>query len=284
MKITDLLGSLAQSGLSGSSNDRMKNSVGGGGLLGSLAGMLGGGGQDSQSGSGGGILGGLTDLLGGGSGQARQSVPQGGAGGGLLGGILEQAAQMVGGKQNLALGGLGALVGSLFGPKKGLGGAVGGGLMALLGAMAFQALKGKTGQKQTVPLGLRAPQNDDEQAELERHTELVLRAMINAAKADGQIDRDELGRIVGKVKEVGADDEAQKFLMGEMQKPMETERLLQEAKGHPELAAELYAASLLAIEVDTPAEKKYLDQLAAGLGLDAKVTQNIKKVVGLQAA
>ena len=165
-----------------------------------------------------------------------------------------------------------------------LGGAVGGGLMALLGAMAFQALKGKAGQAKTVPLGLRAPQNKDEEAELERHTELVLRAMVNAAKADGQIDRDELSRIVGKVKEVGADDEAQRYLMDEMKKPMETEQLIKEAKGHPELAAELYAASLLAIEVDTPAEKKYLQQLAAGLGLNSQVVQNIAKVVGLQAA
>jgi uncharacterized membrane protein YebE (DUF533 family) len=34
--------------------------------------------------------------------------------------------------------------------------------------------------------------------------------------------------------------------------------------------------------VDTPAEKKYLDQLAAGLGLDPKVAQRIQELVGLQ--
>jgi uncharacterized membrane protein YebE (DUF533 family) len=279
MKITDLLGSLAQSGLSGSSNQRMQNSIGGGGLLDSLKGMLEGGEQEPQAAPGGGILDGLKNMLSGVSGQAARSAPQGG----LLGGILEEAARMVGGKQNLAIGGLGALVGSLFGPRKGLGGAVGGGLMALLGVMAFQALKGKAAKEQAVPLGLRAPQNDAEKDELERHAELVLRAMINAAKADGQIDRDELERIVGKIKEVGADDEAQRFLMAEMRKPMETDQLIREAGGNPELGAELYAASLLAIEVDTPAEKRYLDQLAAGLGLDSKVTQNIHQVVGLQA-
>jgi len=34
--------------------------------------------------------------------------------------------------------------------------------------------------------------------------------------------------------------------------------------------------------VDTPAEKKYLDQLAAGLGIKPEVTQRIKEMVGLQ--
>jgi hypothetical protein len=54
-------------------------------------------------------------------------------------------------------------------------------------------------------------------------------------------------------------------------------------RGQPTLAAQIYAASLLAIEVDTPAEKKYLDQLEAGLGLQPEVTQRIKDMVGLRA-
>jgi uncharacterized membrane protein YebE (DUF533 family) len=292
MKITDLLGTLAQSGMTESSSTRLKNSLGGG-FLDSLAGILQGGGgagtEDSPpSSEEGGLLGGLTDLLGGGSSGASRTAALSSEGegpaGGLLGNVLEQAGRMVGGKQNLALGGLGALIGGLVGPRKGLGGAVGGGLMALLGVMAFQALKGKTAKKQAVPLGLRAPQNDIEKAELERHMELVLRAMINAAKADGQIDQDELTRIVGKIKEVGADDESQRYLLDELRKPMETEQLVVEAKGHPELAAELYAASLLAIEVDTPAEKTYLDRLAADLGLKPKVTRNLMQVVGMPPA
>ena len=44
----------------------------------------------------------------------------------------------------------------------------------------------------------------------------------------------------------------------------------------------MYGASLLAIEVATPAEKKYLEWLAAGLGLDATVAQHIQGFVGLQ--
>ena len=63
---------------------------------------------------------------------------------------------------------------------------------------------------------------------------------------------------------------------------METQTLISAAEGHPNLAAELYAASLMAIEVDTPAEKAYLGKLAAGLGLTPQVTRRIEQMVGLQ--
>lgn len=270
MNINDLLGAMMQSGMTPSSHQRLQNAFGSGGgnILESLGGMLGG----QQSGGLGGIL---SSMLGGGGG--------GGGLGGMLGDVLNQAGQRVGGNQNLALGGLGALAGALLGGGgKSLGGALGGGLMALLGAMAFQALKGSGGRTPQVPLGLMEPRTDDDRQELERHAELVLKAMINAAKADGQIDQTEVRRIVGKLQEVGVDAEAQQYVMAEMKKPMETQTLLAAAKGRPELAAEIYGASLLAIEVDTPAEKKYLDQLAAGLGLNPAVAQRIKDMVGLQ--
>ena len=288
IKIEDLLGSIVQSGMSKSSTDRMRNSAGGGGLLDSLAGMLGGGsGQTSQGSQGGGILGSLGDLLGGGSSQT-SPMSQGSQGGGLLGGvlgnILNEAGKAVGGNKNLALGGLGALVGAIFGKKKGLGGALSGGLMALLGAMAFQALKGKLGGQAKVPLGLAAPQNRGEKKELQRNSELVLKAMINAAKADNKLDEGEVQRILGQAKETGVNKKSLAYLMDEMKKPMETESLIAAAQGQQELAAQLYAASLLAIEVDTPAEKKYLEDLAKGLGLDADVTRSIKQAVGMQPA
>lgn len=269
MKISDLLGALVQSGMTPSSSDRMKNSMGGGGVLEDLAGMLGG----ASAGRSGGPLSGL-----GGGGAA-------GGLGGLLGNILGDAGQAVGGNRNLALGGLGALAGALLGGgKKSMGGAMGGGIMALLGAMAFQALKGHGDQKPRVPLGLLEPQTVAEKEELEVHSELALKAMINAAKADGRIDEGEIRRILGKLEESGVDDEARQFLLTEMRKPMETEKLVAAVQGQPELAAEIYGASLLAIEVDTPAEKRYLDQLAAGLRLHPEVARRIQEAVGLPPA
>jgi uncharacterized membrane protein YebE (DUF533 family) len=273
MNISDLLGALMQSGMAPSSDERLRNALGGGGgnPLESLGGMFGGrqGGQQS---------GGLGDVL------AGMLSGGGGAGlGGILGNVLNEAGRAAGGNQNLALGGLGALAGAILGGGgKSMGGALGGGVMALLAAMAFQALKGSGRRSPQVPLGLMEPQTEADRQELERHAELVLKAMINAAKADGQLDKEELRRIVGKLQEVGVDAETQHYVMAEMQKPMETQQLIAAVQGRPELAAQLYGASLLAIEVDTPAEKKYLEQLAAGLRLSPDVTQRIQDMVGLQ--
>ena len=270
MNISDVLGAMMQSGMAPSSNQRLQNALGGGsgGLLESLGGLLGG----QQGGGGLGDI--LSSALGGGG---------GGGLGGMLGEVLSQAGQAAGGKQNLALGGLGALVGSLLGGGgKSLGGALGGGLMALLGAMAFKALQGSGQSTGRVPLGLMEPQTEGEREELENRSELVLKAMINAAKADGKIDEGEAHRIVGKLQEAGADADGQRYVLELMRRPMETETLITAADGHPNLAAELYAASLMAIEVDTSAEKAYLGKLAFGLGLTPEVTGRIEQMVGLQ--
>jgi len=245
MKLSDLLGSVMQSGMTSSTRERMTNSLGGGSLLENLGGMLGGSSSSSTRGGGGAL----------------------GAGGigGLLGNLFGEAEKIAGGKRNLAVGGLGALAGSLLGGgRRSAGGAVGGGALALLGAIAFQALKNRGGQAPTVPLGLVEPQSKEEEDELEARAELILRTMMNAAKADNRVDDEEIQRILGKVQEFGMDDEARQFLLKELRKPMETEALVQSARGQEDLAAELYSASLLAIEVDTPAEKRYLNQLASG--------------------
>ena len=283
MGLSEILGSLIQAGMTTSSNDRLKNSLGGGsqaggGLLEGLSSMLGGA---AGSGSGGGLLEGLSSMLGG---PASGSGGQGGLGG-LLGSVLGDAGQAVGGKDNLALGGLGALAGALLGGGgKSMGGALGGGVMALLAAMAYKALQGSGAESSGVPMGLAEPKTDADRQALEQHAELIVKAMINAAKADGRIDAGEVKRIIGKLQEDGIQESDQQYLIMEMQKPMETQQLIAAAQGRQDVAAQVYAASLLAIEVDTPAEKQYLDQLASGLGLAPQVTQQIHGLVGLPAA
>lgn len=248
MNIGKLLGALLQSGMAPSSKKRLDN-----------------------------VLGNSRENL-------TENAAESSSGGiaGMLGQILNQAGQSAGGQQNLAVGGLGALAGALLGGgTRSAGGALGGGAMALLGAMAFKALKGARQGTGKVPLGLLEPRTEDERQLLEQQEELVLRAMINAAKSDGLIDEKEIDRIVGKLGEMGSDADDQRYVLMQMQKPLETDMLIATAKEDPELAAEIYAASLLAIEVDTQAEKKYLDELASGLNLTPDVTRAIEKMVGM---
>lgn len=281
MNISDLVGMVMQSGMANSSGRRLEHAFGaqgGGGLADMLGGLMGGGG--SSGGGLGDMLGGL--LGGGGGGGASAGL---GSLGGMLQSILGEAGQAVGGERNLALGGLGALAGSILGGKgSSLKGALGGGAMAMLGALAFKALKGTMGsQEPEVPLGLREPQDETETQQLEDNAGWVLKAMLNAAKADGQIDQEEIQRILGKLQEGGLEKEEHEFLMAEMNKPIDLEGLCAAAAGKPELGAQFYAASLLAIEVDTPGERDYMAKLGQGLGLTPEATQRLEAMVGFNS-
>ena len=280
----DLLGKLMQARTSGSTNERLTHAMGPQGM--------------GQSGNP------LGDMLGG-------LLGQGGAQGGGLGGLLGQggglgdlgrrAEEMMGApqgsvqntlrdKNQLAMGGLAALAGAVLGGRRGMGGAVGGGLLALLGSLAFSALKNKGAASpqpaqlaKEVPLGLREPQNPAEEDQLQNTALLIIRAMISAAKADGAVDGGEMSRIMGKLNEEGADSQARDFVMNELQKPLDLDSLVRNVKS-PEEAVQIYGASLLAIEVDSEAERDYLAKLAERLGLDGETVERVHSSLGVSKA
>ncbi len=101
----------------------------------------------------------------------------------------------------------------------------------------------------------------------ERSAVLLIRAMIGAAAADGEIDAAERERIVARLEGTGISQEERQFLQREMAAPVGLEALVS-AVASPELALQVYAASLMAITVDSPAEASYLARLAASLRLD----------------
>ncbi len=261
----DILGSMMQQGMSQSTGTRMANAFGGGGSGGSLTD----------------ILGGLAGALGGG--QQTGSAPQAGPGGlDNLGGVVGEVLGSLG-NNRAVLGGLGALAGALLGGgQRSARGAIGGGGLAMLASLAIAALR-KAGQTpQSTPRALLEPQTAEDQQALEQDAEIIVKAMINAAKADGRIDDNEIQKIVGKLQEDGLTEEEKELFMTEASKPMDIDAVIASAGGRPEMAAQIYSASLLAIEVDTPAEQQYMQQLAQGLGLDPQVIDHIHQFLGVQ--
>lgn len=107
----------------------------------------------------------------------------------------------------------------------------------------------------------------------------LVRAMIAAAHADGLLDSEEREAILGRAREAGLDADALRRLESELRSPLSPERLLATARDG--LAPEIYAASLLAIRIDTPAERAYLDALAGALGLDAAQREDVHRTLGL---
>jgi uncharacterized membrane protein YebE (DUF533 family) len=128
--------------------------------------------------------------------------------------------------------------------------------------------------------GLRKPANTQEEQQVQDVATLTVRAMINAAKADGRIDDAETERLVGKLREDGVTDEEQRFVMEEMRKPMDLEGIVR-AVPNQQVAAQIYTASLMAIEVDTDAERRYMQELASRLGLDQRAVAYLHQAVGL---
>ena len=199
-----------------------------------------------------------------------------GAGGGALAGGL--AAILLGTKTGRNIGGEALKLGG----------------MAAVGALAYKAYRDWQAGKEapaappaqpSVPM-LPAPggtpfnpSTESGQQKLARH---LLRAMIAAAKSDGHVDAEEQARIFAEMDKLplAADDKA--FVMDELRAKLDIDAVAGAAET-PEEAAEIYAASLLAIDIDNAAERGYLAMLAARLKLDDALVAHLQQTVAAAA-
>jgi len=108
---------------------------------------------------------------------------------------------------------------------------------------------------------------------------LLIQAMVAAAAADGHIDDIERGQIIQRATDAQLDAETQAFLRAELDAPKSLAAIVSAAR--PELGIDIYAASCVAISLDTEAERVYLDTLAMRLNLGADTRQTIHAQVGI---
>ena len=302
MNALDILGSLMKGGM-GSSTGRLDRTVnnkgfgapggmygggsggmqggspGGGGSIIDMLGKLAGGTQGGSSGGGGSIIDILGSLAGGTQGGAPGAGRSSGGGGFSTGDLLGSLGKMVlGGSGGSGTSSMGAGANTIFGA-----------LAAQALAMAKSMMSGdKSAGSQSLDVddataviaGLRKPANAREEQQVRDVATLTVQAMINAAKADGRIDAKETERLVGKMREDGVTDEEQRFVMEEMRKPMDTDAIVR-AVPNQQVAAQIYAASLMAIDVDTEVEKRYMQEFASKLGLSQPVMAYLHQAVGL---
>jgi uncharacterized membrane protein YebE (DUF533 family) len=100
------------------------------------------------------------------------------------------------------------------------------------------------------------------------HAMLLIRAMIAAANADGEIAPDERERITSKLDQAGAGLEERAVLQRELENPRSVDQIVRDVRDQ-ETAEQVYLASRLAMNPDTAAEEAYLDFLAARLRIPA---------------
>jgi len=216
-----------------------------------------GGAQGKSSGGLGGLLGGSGNASG-------------------LGGMLSGA----GGKA-LAAGAMGLLLGNKKARSFG-GKALAYGGLAALGVIAYkaygnwQAQQGKAPQTEPQTLDRVPP------AQVEQHSQAILKALVAAAKADGHVDERERQLIEGEFTKLDNDQELQHWLHTELNKPLDPTDVAR-AAGTPEIAAEMYVASVMLVDEENFMEKSYLDELARQLklepGLKAELERQVREAV-----
>ncbi len=105
---------------------------------------------------------------------------------------------------------------------------------------------------------------------------VLIRAMINAAKSDGQIGSGEQQKILENVG--GGSREAIDFLRKEFAKPLDVREFAWSVPLGME--QQVYTMSLTAIDLDANAEAKYLKELAHGLRIPPHVCDQIHQRFG----
>ncbi len=110
---------------------------------------------------------------------------------------------------------------------------------------------------------------------------LLIRAMIAAANADGIIDEKERDNILKQLEIVALSPEEHTFIVKELLSPADLDAIV-EGVDAPELARQVYAVSLMAIEVDTDREREYMENLARRLKLDDAAIEQIQNGMGLK--
>ncbi len=235
----------------------------------------------------------LGSLLGGGSmsskrgGQMMGDLLKNAAGGGGSGGLSDLLGSALGAGASGRGGGLGDIVGAALGG----GGRSGGGLGGILGTVAMAALakymagKGGGGGGSMPDLGgllgggesaSRLDPSALDEVSIDNQAELLIEAMINAAKADGRIDPSEEQVILERLGDLDPDEMA--FLRDKLNAPLDATEFARRVPSS--MGQQVYGASLLAMELDERSEARYLHELAQALRLDADECNAIHREMG----
>lgn len=180
---------------------------------------------------------------------------------GQLGSLLSGA-----GGGALAAGAMGLLMGNKKVRKLG-GKALTYGGLAALGVLAYKAYGNWQANQGTAPQ--REPQTIDRlpAPEVEAHSQAILQALVAAAKADGHVDERERELIEGEFARLSDDASLRDWLHTQLNKPLDPVEVARAART-PEMAAEMYLASVMMVDDEHFMERAYLDELARQLKLE----------------
>lgn len=142
--------------------------------------------------------------------------------------------------------------------------------VAALGALAYKVYNDYQAKQPTTSPQETFNSNDN------IHDELIIKAMIAAAKADGHVDNEEMERIESTLTQAGASTQLQQLIHSELNKPLDPSEIARLAHS-PQQASEIYIASLIVVDEQNFMEKAYLQELAKQLQLAPEVTFQLEQ-------
>ena len=107
----------------------------------------------------------------------------------------------------------------------------------------------------------------------------MIQVMAAAANADGMMDVREEQAILDRLRGLDISQEERLYLLDELHHPKEVATLVA-GVSNPATARAMYMLACAAIEIDTEAERTWLDNLAHGLGLSPAVQKFIEEQNG----
>lgn len=196
-------------------------------------------------------------------------------------------ANMLGGTSNSSAGGLGQLLAG-----SGLGSILGNNLnnknIGLLGVGAaalaiYQQWQNSNAQNQNMQNMQNFTQGNvnnfagsQNQMALNDNSKLIIRAMVYASKADGNIDADEVATMQKIISKMLPNADVNALINTFKQEPLDPNVLAQNIRGTSK-AHDVYRISCMVIDIDHFMERSYMDALATSLGIDKQSATQIEQ-------
>jgi len=159
------------------------------------------------------------------------------------------------------------------------------GSLAAIGGIGWKAYQNWVTQKDTIDKEVEEmasnakiiPINELGEAEANERSQILLKAMIAAAKADGHINKKEVTAIDEQIKKLGLTGDVASLMQTEIGKPLDVKEIAALAENSA-IASEIYLVSAVVTDKENSMEKEYLDSLAKAMKLPDGLVEQLQKV------
>jgi uncharacterized membrane protein YebE (DUF533 family) len=109
--------------------------------------------------------------------------------------------------------------------------------------------------------------------------QLIVRAMVATASADGTIDPAQRATLVAQLQRAGLGSEETTFLDDATAHPMSPAEIARSVAGNPQLASQVVAAASLVVDPTNAKEEEFLSRLSTELGMSGDLLSHLRAAV-----